>query len=88
MKTRKGLTKINTDGMTDMYQLYDTVILSTNGLFIKLNTDGFRTNHTKNCMNDNLPLGFRVFQKNFEWYVDTPETKDIPFEDEMVLSII
>ena len=87
MRNRKGLTLINTDGMTNMYKLYDTVILSTNGIFIKLNTDGFRTNHTKNCMNDNLPEGYRVYQKNFEWFVDTPNEKGITFEDEMVLTL-
>tara|TARA_R110000851_G_scaffold170250_1_gene316595 strand:- start:131 stop:406 length:276 start_codon:yes stop_codon:yes gene_type:complete len=87
MKKRKGLTKINIDGMTDMYQLYNTVILSTNGSFIKLNTSGFKTNHTKNCMNDNLPSGYKVYQKDFEWYVDTPSNKGLTFEDDMILTI-
>tara|TARA_R110002049_G_scaffold105261_1_gene252090 strand:+ start:696 stop:812 length:117 start_codon:yes stop_codon:yes gene_type:complete len=38
-------------------------------------------------MNDNLPEGYRVYQKNFEWFVDTPNEKGITFEDEMVLTL-
>jgi len=87
MKKRKGLSlHRHSESNLLMYQLYDTVVLSMNNVYFKLNTGGFKTNHTKNCMNDNLPEGYRVFQKDFEWYVETPE-KVLNFEDDMVLTL-
>lgn len=86
MKTRKGLTRIEHEGTT-LYNLYNTVILADNGKYIKLNTNGWKTRHTKNCMNDNLPEGYRVFQRDFEWYVTTPKGT-LDYTDEMVLTLL
>lgn len=83
-KTRKGLRAFVT-GETRGFQLYDTLILSMNDTYLWLKSGGFRTNHTKNCINDNLPSGYRVFQKDFEWYVDTPFGV-VDFTEEMVIN--
>ena len=81
---RKGLSVWNI-GNKEYYKLYDTVIviaehLEDGSTRIRLNHNGFKTNHTKNCMNDFLSrFGFKVFQKDFKWYV---RGKEIPFEFE------
>ena len=84
MRKRKGLSVWNI-GNKEYYKLYDTGIviaehLEDGSTRIRLNHNGFKTNHTKNCMNDFLSrFGFKVFQKDFKWYV---RGKEIPFEFE------
>ena len=81
---RKGLEIFNI-GDKEYYKLYDTVIvireIQADGSHrIRLNHNGWKTNHTKNCINDFLSrFGFKVFQKDFVWYV---RGKEIPFEFE------
>ena len=81
---RKGLEIFNI-GDKEYYKLYDTVIvireIQADGSHrIRLNHNGFKTNHTKNCMNDFLRrFGFGVFQKDFVWYV---RGRELPFEFE------
>ena len=81
---RKGLSIFNI-GDKEYYKLYDTVIvireIQADGSHrIRLNHNGFKTNHTKNCMNDFLRrFGFKVFQKDFKWYV---KGRELPFEFE------
>jgi hypothetical protein len=81
---RKGLN-VWSIGNKEYYKLYDTVIviaehLEDGSTRIRLNNGGWKTNHTKNCMNDFLRrFGFRVFQKDFKWYV---RGRELPFEFE------
>ena len=85
---RKGL-KIWNIGNKEYYKLYDTVIviaehLDDGSTRIRLNHNGFKTNHTKNCMNDFLRrFGFKVYQKDFVWYVKGRELS-FEFETDMV----
>ena len=87
MKIRKGLSVVN-QGSSLVAQLYQTVILEIvdNDIMI-LNSGGWRTNHTKNCINDLLPNGYHLYQKDFEWYLTTPNSGDMPFTDNMRISI-
>ena len=81
---RKGLNVFSI-GNKEYYKLYDTVIviaehLEDGSTRIRLNNGGWKTNHTKNCMNDFLRrFGFGVFQKDFKWYV---RGRELPFEFE------
>lgn len=89
MKNRKGLSNSLTikDGHKALvYRLYDTNIVTITINGITLNSGGWRTNHTKNCMNDNLPEGYKVKQKNFDWFLETPN-ETIPFTDNMSFSL-
>ena len=85
---RKGLEVFNI-GNKEYYKLYDTVIvireIQADGSHrIRLNHNGFKTNHTKNCMNDFLRrFGFKVYQKDFVWYVKGRELS-FEFETDMV----
>ena len=84
MRQRKGLSVWNI-GNKEYYKLYDTVIviaehLEDGSTRIRLNHNGWKTNHTKNCINDFLKrFGFKVFQKDFKWYV---RGRELPFEFE------
>ena len=81
---RKGLNIWNV-GNKEYHKLYDTVIviaehLDDGSTRIRLNNGGWKTTHTKNCMNDFLKrFGFKVFQKDFKWYV---RGRELPFEFE------
>jgi hypothetical protein len=52
---------------------------------IVLNSGGYRTHTTKERLNAFLPLGIRVYQKNYSWYVRQDGKKDIDFVDGMEL---
>ena len=66
---RKGLS-VHNFGDKEYHRLYNTIIVYRDGDKVTLGTDGWKTNHTKNCMNDFLRrFGFKVFQKDFKWYV-------------------
>lgn len=56
---------------------------------IKLNTNGWRTNTSKTAINryfqQRLP-SFKVFQKDFTWYLQT-EGKTVEFKDNMLIDL-
>ena len=94
--TRKGLVVKKTlwgDGVLHRHKLYDTLIVDATEDPIKwdifLNTGGWKTNHTKNCINDFLSqFGLKVIQRNFNWYlVDSNNTIAWDFKDDMNLGI-
>ena len=87
MRQRKGLSVWNV-GDKEYHRLYDTVIVDFNndseGRTVTLNTGGWKTNHTKNCMNDFLKrFGFKVYQKDFVWYVRGP-SDTVRFDDDKI----
>ena len=85
---RKGLN-IFSIGNKEYYKLYDTVIviaehLDDGSTRIRLNNGGWKTNHTKNCMNDFLKrFGFKVYQQDFVWYVSGP-SDTVRFDDDKI----
>ena len=68
-------------------RLYDTHVLIAEQGQIKLNSGGFKTNHTKNVINDFLPMGYKVYQENFTWYVKCPDGGSLTFEDDMIIKV-
>jgi hypothetical protein len=99
--TRKGLQVLNSidgDTQTITYKLYDTNIVTIehqaragNTVYtsVILNSGKWRTNHTKNCMNDVLSrFDLKVIQKDFSWLlVDNHNTIAWDFKDGMNLGI-
>ena len=67
-------------------KLYDTRILISDNDSIKLNSGGFRTNHTKNVINDFLPSGYGLSQKKGVWYVTTP-SETVEFYDGIIFKV-
>jgi len=92
--TRAGLQILDSNGTT-IHKLYNTNIVKiehtdTGYINIVLNSGGYKTNHTKNCMNDVLNrFDIKVFQKNFKWFLSI-ENDDMTwdFEDNMNLGIL
>ena len=85
MKNRKGLN-ITVLGDKTIAQLYNTIIFQASNNIVTLNSGGFKTNHTKNCINDLLPDGFKVFQKDYVWYIETP-SNTVEFEDNIHIAV-
>jgi hypothetical protein len=95
--TRKGLQVLNSvEGFkqTTIHKLYDTNIVTienhaTEYTNVILNSGSWKTNHTKNCMNDVLDqFNLKVVQKNFNWFlVDSENTIAWDFENGMNLGI-
>ena len=77
----------NTDIVTIQDNTVENNIVYTRSVF--LNSGGWRTNHTKNCINDVLgQFGLKVIQRDFSWYlVDSENTVAWDFEDGMNLGI-
>lgn len=70
-------------------KLYDTMIFRQIGNTVTLNSGGWRTMHTKKCLNlifKDLKLNVSVFQVQGLWYVQIGTT-EIPFEDGMQLNL-
>lgn len=64
---------IENDGFIQVVY-HSTSVVSFNSEKVILKTGGHRSNTTKTRMNqtaNQFNLGFRVFQKDFEWYVQT-----------------
>ena len=84
MKLRKGLSYVNTYDTAGenlkLGVLYNTEIFREAQGKITLSNGGWSTNHTKNCMNDLLPQGFYVFQKDFKWYLSDPQGNNVEFD--------
>jgi hypothetical protein len=63
----------------------DIITWTADGKII-LNSGGWHTHTTKERINSALPLGVRVYQKDFKWYV-TQNDKTVDFVDGMALMI-
>lgn len=73
MKQRKGLVQFKEVNKVRV-KLYDTDILVLETDKMVLNSGGWLTKHTKNCINDNLPVGYELYQSNKQWYVSSPNS--------------
>ena len=89
---KKGNTVVTNDDKGILVRLYNTTIVKvdndTNS--ITLDTGGYNTKTTKDRMNltsDTFNLGFRVYQKDFTWYVSY-KGKEMMFEGHDVTFII
>ena len=66
-------TTVTTDNGTTEIVYHSTKVVKFNNNTITLNTGGWKTNTTKNRMNQTsqqFDLGFNVYQKNWEWYLE------------------
>ena len=68
-----------------------TKIVEWVGNRITLNSGGWETVTTKRKMNQashQFGLGFGVFQRDFTWYVDTPQGETVRYYDGMTLEMV
>jgi hypothetical protein len=86
-RSKVATKAVSEDGMTKLYY-HSTPVVEFDEKKIRLNTGGWHSNTTKARMNqasDVFDLGFRVFQKDYEWFVNH-KGKTKPFEEGMELS--
>jgi len=82
-KNRTGLSVIDNQAL-----LYQTKIVKVIDNVLILNSGGWKGKHTKTCINDLIrPLGFHLYQRDFQWYVLTPELKEVEFTDNIELEL-
>lgn len=68
--------------------LHSTTIIEIRGQVVSLFTEGYRTTTTKQRLNKVLrDYNISVYQKNYQWYVDTPEHKGLDFVEGMAVTI-
>ena len=89
-KVGKHATTIAYDYETDKQVLtfHSTQIVKWDSGEILLNSGGWETATTKTRMNQcsyQYGLGYRVYQKDWIWYVDYGDNEAIPFQDGMIL---
>ena len=85
----KRATKVFTDEKAgyNVVRYHNTDVVIWNDNEIKLDTGGYQTHTTKDRMNQvsrEYDLGFYVYQKNFDWYVEY-KGETIPFTDSTLI---
>tara|TARA_B110000902_G_C14210791_1_gene551284 strand:+ start:255 stop:545 length:291 start_codon:yes stop_codon:yes gene_type:complete len=83
-------TTLEIDGDKGCVIYTKTKIVEWVGNKIKLNSDGWESVTTKRKMNqasNQFNLGYSVFQKDFVWYVDTPQGHTVKYYDGMTIDM-
>lgn len=84
-KRRNTFLYVNELGETVVrFHQTDIVRIHEDGSVL-LNSGGFRTATTKSRMNDYLPPGVSLFQKDGEWYIRHSNKLLTPYEDRMTV---
>lgn len=68
---------------------WNTDVVTIQDGYVTLNSGGWLTQTTKKRMNqvsDEYDIGYKVYQKNGEWFVSF-NGKELPFADGMVLNV-
>jgi len=60
------------DGKIYHFYHQTPIVINIGGGMYRIANGGYKTMSTKTRINNILPLGFKVFQRDFEWYVETP----------------
>jgi hypothetical protein len=82
-------TNVSTREGTTYVRYHATDVVAFNQTTITLRSGGWRTQTTKNRMNQaasQFDLGFTVFQKDFDWFVDLPNGKRVDFAEGMQIA--
>ena len=88
--SRKGNTKVHNDDEYLIVTLHKTnvFVIDKKAGTIALSSGGWETVTTKQRINqasEQYHCGFRVYQKNFVWYVSLKNGDTVPFKDGMKL---
>lgn len=52
---------------------------------VRVSSCGWKTSTTKERLNRYVPRGYHIVQRDFDWYVKTPDGDRIDFRDGMIL---
>lgn len=87
-KVRGVKTKVFQDGQDMVVKYHSTHVVVWNDMTITLNSGGWQSATTKTRMNQasaEYGLGYGVFQKNYEWFVEY-KGQVLPFVNGMTLT--
>lgn len=96
LDTGKGAYRdvtVELGGVTIHYYHQSPIVVESDGAY-RLDSHGYRTSTTKERLNRYLPRGYKVIQRDYEWYVeswdpdapyDEREPTREPFEDGMIV---
>lgn len=73
------------DGSRIHFYHQTPVVVEFDGHY-KLNSGGYQTSTTKERINRHIPSGYYVRQRDFVWYLETPEG-EVEFEDSMTFEV-
>jgi len=85
IENKKNITMFMSPSICSI-RYYTTYIVRFDNDKVKLDSNGHRTASTKRHMNNasiQYNLGFKVFQKDFEWFVRLPRGDIVDFQDNM-----
>jgi superfamily I DNA and RNA helicase len=86
----KRATTVVTEGKDCQVCYYhQTGVVKWDNNLVCLNSGGYRTHTTKTRMNEvseHYNLGFSVFQKKGQWFVEIADGTIMPFSDNMIIS--
>ena len=80
----KHATKVTIDGDATRVRYHSTDVVTVDGDYVTLRSDGWATATTKTRMNqasNELGLGYSVYQKNYEWFVVLPTSETVGYYD-------
>ena len=80
----KGNTTVKTVKGKTVITFYSTDIVKFDSKSITLNSGGYQTATTKTRINqasNQFDLGYTIYQRNGEWFVDTATRKEIHFRN-------
>ncbi len=82
-------SKVRVDNKLMVVYHSTPVVQITNNRYVKLESGGWYTNTTKTRMNqasNEYGLGFRVYQKNFDWFVEVGDNT-YEYYDNIIIDI-
>lgn len=87
--TRKGAYRDVTVELPDgrvVHFYHQSPVVVRDGDTYRLDSHGYRTSTTKERINRHTPPGYKVIQRDFEWYVTTPDGDRLEFRDGMTIT--
>lgn len=61
---------------TTIVYLHQNPIVLKGESVVELYSRGYETKTTKQRLNEHTPSGYKVIQRDYEWYVSTPDGRD------------
>jgi hypothetical protein len=78
LETEKGAYRdviVEAFGTTIVYLHQHPIVLKDESV-VELYSRGYETTTTKQRLNEHTPSGYKVIQRDFDWYVSTPDGRD------------
>lgn len=89
LTTRNGAYRDTTVQMPDgrtVHFYHQSPVVVRDGATYRLDSHGYRTMTTKERINRHLPRGWKVIQRDFEWFLTTPDGERREFADGMTIT--